>query len=203
MQQQYKLTSKIHKGYVILWSHRELGASASSTVFHLTINNKDAGLASDSTKYYSLRDAHERAKQLLREQPLKEAPQGFSFASTNPRNIDGEHNDCVVRALSLAFNKPYEEVHAVCKRAGRKAGKGMNYTQIDKAIAELTGNPFAKIDRLQRRQTFTTFARDNAKGKYFVLKRGHAVALIDGVFHDAGTRGEPRAIVTAVFKVGA
>jgi hypothetical protein len=32
-----------------------------------------------------------------------------------------------------------------------------------------------------------------------VIKRGHAIALIDGVFHDAGSVGEPRAIVKAVF----
>lgn len=201
MNQQYKLTSKSRKGYVIVWSHREIGAPASDTVFCVTINNADAGLAMDSTKYKTIADAHQRAKELLREQPIKELPAGFQFCSNNPRTIEGERNDCVVRALSLSFNKPYEEVHEICKRIGRKAGKGMNYTQIDKAIAALTGDQFKKLDRLSKRQTFTTFARDNSSGKYLILKRGHAVALIDGVYHDNGTRGEPRAIVNAVYKV--
>jgi hypothetical protein len=115
--------------------------------------------------------------------------------------VDGERNDCVVRALSLAFNKPYEEVHALCAKIGRDKGRGMRWGQVDLAIQELTGNGLAKMDRPARRQTFTTFARDHKVGHYLVIKSGHAVALIDGVFHDAGSIGEPRAIVKAVFKV--
>ena len=43
------------------------------------------------------------------------------FKPANPRP-DGmsENNDCVVRALSLAFNMPYVAVHDACAAAGRR-----------------------------------------------------------------------------------
>lgn len=204
MQQQYKLTSKLRKGYVMLWSHREIGAPASSTVFCLTINNVDAGLAADSTKYLTLADAHERAKELLGEQPVKELPSGFQYICNSPRTIDSEIDDCVVRALSLAFNVQYDEVHKLCAKAGRKPRKGMYRAQTDKVIKQLTGNKDAALDKLPKgkRQTLTTFAKQNPKGKWVVIKSGHAVALIDGVYHDNGSAGHglPRSIVQAYYR---
>ena len=197
----FKITNKARKGYVVVWSHREIGAPASSTKFFVTFNNKDEGIARDSIAYSSVADAKERASAWMLQQPIKTAPAGFQFVNANPRTIDGESNDCAVRALSLAFNKPYEEMHKLCASIGRKSGKGMRWMDINAAIAKLTDNPNNKLQTLQRTQTFGTFARDNKQGNYIIIKRGHAVALIDGVFHDAGTVGEPRAIVKAAFKV--
>lgn len=204
MQQQYKLTLKTRKGYVMVWSHREIGAPASSTVFCLTINNQDDGLAMESTKYPTLAAAHERAKELLGAQPVKELPSGFQYICNNPRTISTELNDCVVRALSLAFNVEYDKVHVLCAKAGRKPRKGMLRAQTDKVIKQLAGDSTAQLDKLPKgkRQTFTTFARENPKGKWVVLKSGHAVAMIDGVYHDNGSAiGLPRSIVQAYYKV--
>lgn len=186
------------KGKAIMW--RAL-TDDHQTVYYLTFNNRDEGLALDSTQYTFEWEAEQKAREWLKTQPVKTPPKGFQFASANPRTVDGESNDCVVRALSLAFNKPYEEVHALCAKIGRDNGRGMRWGQVDLAIQELTGNGIAKMDRLTRKQTFSTFARDHKVGNYVVIKRGHAVALIDGVFHDAGSVGEPRAIVKAVFRV--
>jgi hypothetical protein len=110
------------------------------------------------------------------------------FKPSNPRP-DGfnERNDCVVRALSLAFNRAYPEVHAVCAKVGRKPWKGMYRHQSDAAIAILSGKPDAKGTRYVWRRdcpTFAQFARENPVGRFFVIKRDHAVALIDGVYHD-------------------
>lgn len=204
MQKQYKITSKIRKGYVMLWSHREIGAPASSTVFHLTINNEDAGLASDSTKYFTLADANMRATELLRQQPLKELPADFNYICNNPRTISTEKNDCVVRALSLAFNVEYAKVHELCAKAGRKPRGGMYRKQTTSVIKKLTNNADAELQTLAKgkRQTLTTFARENPKGKWIVIKSGHAVALIDGVYHDNGAMGMglPRSIVQAYYR---
>lgn len=110
------------------------------------------------------------------------------FKNANPRP-DGfnETNDCVVRALSLAFNRPYHEVHEICARVGRRARRGMYRAQTDAAIQIITGNSDAKGHRYIFRDqfpTFAQFARENPKGHFLVIKRGHAVALIDGVYHD-------------------
>ena len=127
----------------------------------------------------------------------------FQYIKNNPRTIDTEINDCVVRALSLAFNVEYTKAHALCAKAGRKPRRGMLRKQTDAVIKQLTGKPSAEMDKLPRggRQTLATFARDNAKGKWIVIKRGHAVALIDGVYHDNGTeRGLPRSLVQAYYR---
>lgn len=36
----------------------------------------------------------------------------------------GEHNDCSVKAISIACDVPYSEVHALLKSLGRKNGRG-------------------------------------------------------------------------------
>ena len=127
----------------------------------------------------------------------------FQYIKNNPRTIDHETNDCVVRALSLAFNVEYSKVHTMCAEAGRKPRRGMYRNQTNAVIKKLTGKPSVEMDKLPRgkRQTLATFARDNAKGKWFVIKRGHAVALIDGVYHDSGTdKGLPRSLVQCYYR---
>ena len=127
----------------------------------------------------------------------------FQYIKNNPRTIDNEINDCVVRALSLSFNLEYSKVHELCAQAGRKPRRGMYRKQTDAVIKKITVKPSAEMDKLPRggRQTLATFARDNNKGKWIVIKRGHAVALIDGVYHDNGTeRGLPRSLVQCYYR---
>lgn len=115
----------------------------------------------------------------------------MQFKPANPRP-DGfaETNDCVVRALSLAFNRAYADVHDICSSVGRKPRRGMYRTQTDAAIRLLTGNNDAKgtlcVGASRSLLTFAQFARENPVGRFVVIKRGHAVALIDGVYHDMG-----------------
>lgn len=128
----------------------------------------------------------------------------FQYIKNNPRTIDFEINDCVVRALSLSFNLEYPRVHEMCAKAGRKPRRGMSRSQTNAVIKKITGKPSAEMDKLPRggRQTFATFARDNSKGKWIVIKRGHAVALIDGVYHDNSTseQGLPRSLVQCYYR---
>ena len=107
-----------------------------------------------------------------------------NFICANPRTIDNESNDCTVRSTSLALNKPYNEVHRIYAAMGRKPRKGSTVALMNKAIQCIT-----KDDRVMMRAlaepTFAQFARSNPTGKFIVVKRRHAVALIDGVWHDA------------------
>lgn len=128
----------------------------------------------------------------------------FQYICNNPRTIDTESHDCVVRALSLAFNRAYPEVHEICAKAGRKPRRGMRNKQIDNALKVLTGTRSSELERFMRgkRCTLATFAKDNPKGNFIVIKRGHAVALIDGVYHDNSSDScdLPRSIVQACFR---
>ena len=104
----------------------------------------------------------------------------MKFKQINPRTIPTESNDCVVRALTIALNKSYDEMHAICGAAGRRPNRGMSVYEIEQA----TSLRFDLIPRSQR-VSFAQFAKQNSTGRYVVIKRGHAVALVDGVWHDA------------------
>jgi hypothetical protein len=104
----------------------------------------------------------------------------MAFIQLNPRTIPTESNDCVVRALTIALNKSYDEVHAICGASGRRPNKGMTVYEIEQA----TKLRFDLIPR-NKRVSFAQFAEQNPTGRYVVIKRGHAVALIDGVWYDA------------------
>jgi len=112
--------------------------------------------------------------------------------AANPRPDSlAESRDCVVRALSLAFNKPYLDVHAACARVGRKKHRGMKMFEIDAVLRLLTGDYGNTLKRTSKyrldshpRLTFAQFAAKYPKGRFVIVMSGHALALIDGVYHD-------------------
>jgi len=109
----------------------------------------------------------------------------MNFISANPRPQGlYESNDCTVRATSLAMNKPYTEIHQAFERAGRKPRRGVTIRTMSNALQLITQKNQGMIRALNE-PTFAQFARENPKGRFIVTKRGHAVALIDGVWHDA------------------
>ncbi len=108
-----------------------------------------------------------------------------NFISANPRPTDlRESNDCTVRATSLAMNKPYLEIHTAYSVAGRKPRRGVTIHTMNKALQWITKSNQVMV-RVLDEPTFAQFAKANPKGRFIVTKRGHAVALIDGVWHDA------------------
>ena len=109
----------------------------------------------------------------------------MQFISANPRPKDlYESNDCTVRATSLAMNKPYLDIHKSYETAGRKPRRGVTISTMNKALQLITQSNRVMV-RVLSEPTFAQFARENPKGRFIVTKRGHAVALIDGVWHDA------------------
>jgi hypothetical protein len=108
-----------------------------------------------------------------------------NFISANPRPTDlKESNDCTVRATSLAMNLPYLDVHKKFEFAGRQPRRGVSMTTMNRALCLITKSSKVMV-RVLDEPTFAQFARANPKGRFIVVKRGHAVALIDGVWHDA------------------
>lgn len=108
-----------------------------------------------------------------------------NFCASNPRteSYKGERNDCVVRAISIAANLHYATAHEYCAKAGRPRGRGMYDPQINRAISLVEGKEVA-MDWGCAGMTFAEFARANPVGRFVISKRGHMVALVDGVYHD-------------------
>ncbi len=108
-----------------------------------------------------------------------------NFICANPRPADlRESNDCTVRATCVAMGKPYLEIHKAFSAVGRKPRTGVTVPTMNKALKLITNRPQGMV-RVLDEPTFAQFARDNPKGRFIVIKRGHAVALIDGIWYDA------------------
>ena len=110
-----------------------------------------------------------------------------------------EHNDCVVRALSVAASVPYPEVHRTLKSLGRRGRSGTKLDPMFKA-SETFGLRVLGIYGSTKRARFVeermgydrqsgmtlgTFRRINNKGRFMVVVTGHALVVHDGVKSDS------------------
>lgn len=97
-----------------------------------------------------------------------------------------EKNDCVVIALAIASGKPYDEVHAILKRHGRKDRRGAFYGTIFNAVKEVSPKAIHNCIRKPCGGQYTprTIGKALPKGNYVVLFNRHAAAMVDGVIED-------------------
>jgi hypothetical protein len=112
-----------------------------------------------------------------------------------------ETKDCTVRALALVGDMTYGKAHAALKTAGRRDRKGVKLFTI-RAAANLAGIGFESI--IPSGYGYPILAdviRMFKSGRYYLVSRNHAMALIDGVIHDNGQVCGPRSRIKFVFKV--
>jgi hypothetical protein len=109
-----------------------------------------------------------------------------------------ENNDCVVRALAIAADIDYSLAHKWAKQClQREDGKGVygtipkmnllaqnNLTILSKSIK--SAGKMINKDYTQKPVQYTvgTFPRKFNKGRFLVIVRGHALAVVDGVVYD-------------------
>jgi hypothetical protein len=116
-----------------------------------------------------------------------------------------DHNNCALNAMAIVLNKPYYDVYETFKDHGRVRGKGTSVRTITTALNVLKqGSPEKAINNWQMptkmKVSLAKFARMYPTGRYYVIKSGHALALIDGVWYDNQVPN-PRAYVKYFFKV--
>jgi hypothetical protein len=121
----------------------------------------------------------------------------------------GERNDCVVRAMASTFGLSYDAAHKfVADEFKRKPRKGTFATSIKlkNRMHNVMGIGYQIIPRENllysgstRHQanggkpvpiTLSIFLERFSKGKYFVIKKGHAFSVIDGVVIGNVNEGE-------------
>lgn len=132
----------------------------------------------------------------------------MKFIESNPRTSEefsfiNESNDCSVRATSIALSKPYRSIHETFKKHGRRWGKGVTVITLLATLKDLTNDNLKTVaSSVVRKQTLSTFVRENPKGRYVIVKSGHAFAVIDGVAYDAHPSAcTSRSIVKFAFKL--
>ena len=116
-----------------------------------------------------------------------------------------DRNNCALNAMAIVMNKPYYEVYKTFKTYGRVTGKGSSIRMIMTSYNVLKhGSPEKAINNFQMptqvKLSLSKFAKLYPKGKYYVIKNNHALALIDGVWYDNQVPN-PRSYVKYFFKV--
>jgi len=120
----------------------------------------------------------------------------------------GETNDCVVRAFASSFDVSYDYAHKyVAEEFGRKPRKGTYYTaskmtKLSEGVLKVNSKKIIPIgtksnsvfypyslsyevkvkgEKVKRQMTVGKFVKKNPKGTFFILVRGHAFTIKDGV----------------------
>jgi len=115
---------------------------------------------------------------------------------------NGDNNNCAVNSLAIACNVPYDQAHAYAqKNWGRNHGQGTKTKAIVNDFRVST--PFGKMTvevtvtqeykqpggwMRKRCMNVQTFIKKYPSGTYYVLVRGHALVVKDGVLIDNSTR---------------
>jgi hypothetical protein len=116
--------------------------------------------------------------------------------------FEWENNDCVVRAMAIAADTDYPTAHKwVKENLKRPDREGTSLTAIklsilsnaevkinNKHFISISSNDLYNPDYTHKKVQYTvgTFSQKHNKGTYFILVRGHALTIKDGVIYDNG-----------------
>ena len=109
----------------------------------------------------------------------------------NPNPINRKTDDCVIRALTKALNKTWEETYIdLCLKGLEMCDWGNSNLVWDNYIR---GQGFAREtlpDKCPECYTVIDFCNDNPEGTYILGTGTHAVCVIDGSYYDTWDSGE-------------
>ena len=107
-----------------------------------------------------------------------------------------DKNDCAVRALANVSVLSYPEAHKQISEGGRRKGRGTPWGVLHTVYTVNGGKPIyygANMRKLSQKfnaplqeksMTLATFLKENKRGSFVVLVRGHALAVCDGSIID-------------------
>lgn len=118
-----------------------------------------------------------------------------------------ETNDCVVRAFMMALDLPYDNAHKFVADKFKRVNRKGTYTQM--YMENILGRQkngykmnlmgyhpkyaFGKRKKLvnpkykkETGYTVKSFMEQHPVGRYFIIVKGHALALVDGVLYGNG-----------------
>ena len=109
----------------------------------------------------------------------------MSYVKFNNHPKGLETNDCVVRAISKAFDKDYLETRRELNRVKRELGfQSYKETKfIYKYLSEYK-RTIIKVEKGNPRLKGYDFLEKYSKGTYILKMAGHITVVIDGVLYD-------------------
>ena len=120
-----------------------------------------------------------------------------------------ERSDCTVRATMEACGITYDEAHATLKAMGRKDKKGCPLTGMlthrkviagCKVLSEMHFTDWSYGSKHPYGITLKKFVNTYKEGRWIVIRKSHAFAVIDGKIHDS-TSNSPNHYVEWAFRV--
>jgi hypothetical protein len=104
-------------------------------------------------------------------------------------------NDCVIRALAIFYNLPYDTI--LERHKGAMHGKGLYFEYIAKNEPyNLKWKAFQAV-KGQPRMNMTSFGQIYPKGRFIAKEGHHAFCIIDGTRYDTGKSYDSRCIYGA------
>ena len=113
----------------------------------------------------------------------------YVYYNPNPRGMTSA-GDCVIRALSIAVNKTWEEVYLELSMLGYRIGDMMSANHVwDEFLRSYGYRRKALPDTCPACYTVRDFCKDYPLGKYILAMGSHVVAVVDGDYFDAWDTG--------------
>ena len=111
-----------------------------------------------------------------------------------------EKSNCTVVALCVSTALPYDHCLKISEKAGRKTGKGFRSEKLIDFFNKNSKEQFVPV-KLRKPLTIQKFCKRYSKGSFYVRKRGHAFAIVDGNVFDMPGDATPRSIVKNAWKL--
>jgi len=109
-----------------------------------------------------------------------------------------ENGCCTVVALACTMDWSFGKAHRYMRKFGRRDRRGMSTVDIVLALGQLD----KKFSSDCNGMTINRFVKSRPKGSYYVLVRGHALAVVDGTVQDWTGDTAQRRKVVGYFKMG-
>lgn len=117
----------------------------------------------------------------------------MSFVMTNPNPQGLNVGDCAIRAISIATDKPWNEVYTGVTLAGLKLSDMPTSNRVWGEYLEENGFKLYLIpDSCPDCYTIKDFTREYPTGTYIVGTGRHVVAVKDGSYMDTWDSGSER-----------
>lgn len=101
----------------------------------------------------------------------------YKFYNANARGKF--HNDCVVRAISVAEGKTWDETYEELSEIAQRKGIILDDGNFVEPLLD------SRYDRVcYKNLTVGDFAENNPKGVYLITMNGHITCCIDGIIYD-------------------
>ena len=113
------------------------------------------------------------------------------YAFINPNPKEKKIGDCTVRAMSLAMNKPWEEVYLDLCLEGLLLSDMPSSNDVWGSYLIDKGWKYNKLqDSCPFCYTINDFCNEHPKGTYIVATGSHVVYIKDGMYYDAWDSGD-------------